>query len=431
MRKLNILAVLVLSLLSVALVSASYNAGELSVVSVEVNGEEFEGDNLLANPSAGVDNYHGLYVEEGEKLEVEVKLRATGSVEDIRVEAEISGYEFADHEDLDAETTVFNIRGSETGSTTRTVGLDLELPRRLDQDRYLLRVRVTDKDNADMTHYVVLQVEPTRRGVDIADVYFSPGDTIKAGRSLLTTVLLENFGDKDEKDVVVEVAIPELGVRAIELVDAVNTDNHNVDFEDVPEMFLQIPANAPEGEYQVVVSVRSDRLSEVTSTHTVKVVSNELFGAQDRLVLAVGPESQTVAQGKVARYAVALTNAGASSKAYVLSATAGNWASVSLSENLVVLESGKNQVVYVDVAASRDATAGAQGVAVTIASNSEVLETVQLSATVVDGAGSVNLRNGLEVALIVLVVVLVIIGLIIGFSRLRRDEEDQEDKTYY
>ena len=83
---------------------------------------------------------------------------------------------------------------------------------------------------------------------------------------------------------------------------------------------------------------------------------------------------------------------------------------------------------------AQDPPQGAQTVAVTISANSEVLETVSLGATVVAPTSaaetSVSLRNGLEIALIVLVVVLVVIGLIVGFSRLRKDDNG-EDKTYY
>ena len=65
-------------------------------------------------------------------------------------------------------------------------------------------------------------------------------------------------------------------------------------------------------------------------------------------------------------------------------------------------------------------------------SGSETLETVALKASVVPGQANSNLslRNGLEIALIVLVVLLVVIGLIIGFSRLRKDDEGEE-QTYY
>ena len=61
------------------------------------------------------------------------------------------------------------------------------------------------------------------------------------------------------------------------------------------------------------------------------------------------------------------------------------------------------------------------------------MKTINLKANVQKDSSS-SLRNGLEIALIVLVVILVIIGLILGFSRLKKDDnfdEDGEDKTYY
>jgi len=284
----------------------------------------------------------------------------------------------------------------------------------------------------------MLAVEPSRHGVDIKDVSFSPGNTVKAGRSLLATVLLENFGDKTEKDVKVTVAVPELGVSATEYVDVVQTDNHNIDYEDVPEMFLPIPATAKEGEYTVVVTVKYDDLREtVTEAFPISVLANELFQEKSnaaKLVLAIGPENQNVAAGKTATYAIALTNAGVTSKAYTLEAATGSWATATLSDSLVVLEAGKNQVVYLDVAVNAGTDAGEHVASLVIKSGNEALQTVTVKANVVAGdnsvAGNFSLRNGLEIALIVLVVLLVIIGLIIGFSRLRKDDEEEE-KTYY
>ena len=247
--------------------------------------------------------------------------------------------------------------------------------------------------------------------------------------------MLENFGDKTEKDVKVTVAIPALGVSATEFVDVIETDNNNVEYEDVPEMFLPLPANAQGGEYDLVVTAKYDNLMEtVTQTMKVSVVANEMFQTSDKLVLAYGPESQTVAAGSKATYAIALTNAGASSKAYMLEAVAGDWAKVALSESLVVLEAGKNKVVYVDVTVASNAPVGEHAASVVVKSNDNVLETLNLKANVVAASAPVaqefSLRNGLEVALIILVVLLVIIGLIVGFSRLKKDE-DEEEKTYY
>ncbi|MBI2667104.1 hypothetical protein HYX13_05835 [Candidatus Woesearchaeota archaeon] len=432
MRKLlSVFVVFVLALLSVSLVSAAYVPGSLVITSVEVNGED------VTETSTGDLTGVAPTIEEGETVEVEVTFQANASVKDIRVEAEVSGYEFDDDEVLSDRSAVFDINGAVGSETTKKVTLNLELPRRLEQDRYLLRLRVTDRDTVDMTRYVTLQVEAPRRGLDIADVALSPGTTVKAGRSLLARVLLENFGSRDLEDVKVTVAVPALGLSATEFVDEVNVDDDSdVEYEDVPQMFLPLPANAAEGDYDVVVTASTDRTSAVSKKYTIHVLADERFEEQeDRLVLAVGPESQNVFAGSTVRYAIALTNAGSNSKAYLLATAAGDWATASLSEQLVVLEPGRNKVVYVDVTAAQAAVAGAHTVPVTVSADGKALETVNLGATVAaqettQPVSDVNLRTGLEIALIVLVVVLVIVGLILGFSRLRKDN-DGEEKTYY
>ncbi|MBS3127235.1 hypothetical protein J4228_03655 [Candidatus Woesearchaeota archaeon] len=416
MRKfVSVMALFVISLLTFSMVSA-LSSTEVSWGTIKVNGDEVGDTEMLA-------------VEEGQTLSIKVGLKAAADVKDLEVEAEISGYEYADYEDLEDSTPLFDV----SANTTKYVDLSVKLPKDLEKNEYWLRLRVMTKNGAALTKDVKLAVEPTRHGVDIADVVLSPGMTVKAGRYVLASVLLENYGDKDEKDVKVTVAVPELGVSAVEYVDVMETDNHNVEREDVPEMFLSIPATAAEGDYQLKATATYDDLREtVTKTYTLHVVPNELFQKSDKLVLAVGPETQTVAAGKTAVYGIALANEGVSSKAYTLEVVTGDWATASLSDVLVVLEPGKTKTVTVDVTPAADAPAGEHTVSVAVKSGSETLETVALKASVVPGQANSNLslRNGLEIALIVLVVLLVVIGLIIGFSRLRKDDEGEE-QTYY
>ncbi len=415
------MALFVISLLTLSMVSA-LDANDLVIKSVEVNGNnvDFVGGEVVA-------------VDEGQVMEIEVGLiGTTNGANDIEVEVEISGYEYDDYENLDDSTHLFDL----AAGTTKYVNLEVQMPNKLDKDEYWLRIRVMDKNTAAIEQTVMLAVEPNRHGIAIKDVAFSPGNTVKAGRSLLTTVLLENYGDKTEKDVKVTVSMPELGVSATEYVDFVATDNHNIEYEDVPEMFLPIPATAAEGEYSVVVTAKYDDLREtVSETYTVLVMGNALLNDNcEKLVLALGPETQIIAAGTTGTYAIALTNAGTCSKAYNLEIVTGYWGTATLSESLVVLEPGKNQVVYADVTVNAGTDAGQHVASLVVKSGNNVLETVVLKANVVDNSGSAadnfSLRNGLEIALIVLVVLLVIIGLIIGFSRLRKDD-DSEEQTYY
>ncbi len=431
MKKLmSVMALFVIGLLAVSMVSASVG-DSLQITEIDINGQDditfYTEDEVDAS---NVDNLDSVAVDEGEILEISVELEASADLENIQIEAELYGYEYDDYQDLEDETHTFDMEVSGTGTTSRVKDLEIDLPNKLEKDRYLLKISIDGQDITSLVNYVVLQIEPSRHGLDIADVVFSPGSTVKAGRSLLTTVLLQNYGDKDETDVKVTVAVPALGISATEYVDEVNTDSNNIDYEDVEEMFLPIPATAEEGDYEVEVTVEYDEYETVSKTYDLHVLANELYQTSDKLILAVGPESQTVAAGNTATYAIALTNEGTASKAYVLEAVTGDWATASLSDTLVVLSAGQNKIVYVDVAVAGNAVEGAHVASVAVKAEGEVLQAISLNANVVAGSDDFNLRNGLEVALIVLVVLLVIVGLIIGFSRLRQDEEDEE-QTYY
>ena len=431
MRKLlSIMALFVISLLTVSMVSASSTASTLgglttNYVSVEVNDEKVDPNALLT-------------VEEGEKLDIKVELsvlddgnaNVDSSAKGIEVVARLSGYEYSDYENLEDSTALFDVKEG----TKKTVHLQLTVPNDLENGLNTLRVFVLDRNSQEISQTFELNVESARHSVKIADVSFSPSLTVKAGRSLLATVLVENVGENKEEDVKVTVAVPELGLTASEYVDEVDADDHQA----VDEMFLQVPADAKPGEYTVKVTAQYDDLREtVSETYTLKVVESEYVKPQikaGKTVLAVGPEMQSVAAGKTATYAVALTNDGSASKAYTVEVATGDWATASVSEKLVVLEPGQSKVVYADLAVAQDTTAGEHLASLTVKSGSDVLETVVLKATVAAPAANVagndaSLRNGLEIALVVLVVLLVLLGLVIGFSRLRKDD-DGEEKYY-
>src|SRR3989338_6556104 len=283
MRKLlSLVALVVLSLLTVSLVSAASLAPALDVTRVEINDETVErltpsavgeptwspDGNSVVDPDLVVS---ALAVEEGETLDIEVTLEANAVVRDVQVEADIRVYEYSDYDDLSDETHVFDMHGTATAPSTKSVRLSIDLPRDLDNDRYLLRLRVTDKDRADLTYYVVLQVEPVRHGVDLVDVSLSPGSVVRAGHSVLVSVLVENFGDRDEEDVKVTVSIPALGVSATEYVD-VDKDER----EDVAELMLPIPAAAAAGPYEYQVMVRYDDLREtMTKKFILQVIADD------------------------------------------------------------------------------------------------------------------------------------------------------------
>lgn len=419
-KLLSLLVLFVVGLLAVSTVSAD----ALSTVQIE---------QLKINGKA-VGEQENFYVEEGQELELEIKLYnqpdndlANAKVaEDIEVEAEIDGYEYSDHESLQDTTPVFDLEEGDT----RWVELSLTLPKKLDKDLYLLRLSVSDKNSQEVTTTYNLKVNPARHGLAIADVVFSPGTTITAGRSLLATVLVDNFGGKDEEDVKVTLDIPELGVSASDYVEKVESDDKKTS----EELFLRLPSCAQEGDYQAKVTLQYNEYDTASKDFTLHVVADDKCQVEtQKLVITVGPETQNVVANQAAAYPVALTNAGTSAKTYVLELATGDWATAQLSESLVVLEPGKTKVVFAYLTAKDMAAAGEKIATLNVKSGDNVLKTIYLKANVVPqqaAASSFNLRNSLEIALIVLVVVLVIVGLVLGFSRMKKDEEGEE-KTYY
>ena len=105
----------------------------------------------------------------------------------------------------------------------------------------------------------------------------------------------------------------------------------------------------------------------------------------------------------------------------------------------VVVKGEDSKTVYVYITASDNAQAGEKAFIVNIATDADSKD-IALTVTVVEP--SVNawskVRKVLEIGLIVLVVILIIIGLAIGFSKLRRGDEEEEEpeeepgsQTYY
>ena len=414
------MALLIVSLVTVGMVNAA--ALPVSIEELKVDG------NTLSKSSAK----ENLYVEEGKALKVQLKVKNTGTttVNDIEVEAALKGSKY----DVEAQTSLFDLDSGDS----RWLSLNLNLPRNLDNNDklYLLRIWITDKNSDEVKETYNLKVNAVRNGVGVKDVIFSPGQTIKAGYTLLSKVLVDNYGAKDEKDVKVTLSVPALGVSHSDYVSKVENDEKKIS----QELFLKIPLCAKAGQYDAKVTVDYDDADRTaTKTYKLNVLANDRCttsaAAAGKLVLTVGPETQNVVASKQAVYPIALTNAGSETKTYVLELTAGSWATSKLSDNLVVLAPGKTKVAYAYLTPSKDATAGQKVATLSVKSGNNVLKTVYLKANVVKESSKLSLRNGLEIALVVLVVVLVIVGLILGFSRLRKDEDDEvldeEGKTYY
>ncbi|MGM5482547.1 MAG: putative S-layer protein [Nanobdellota archaeon] len=425
----NVLMVLMLALMATAAVSAV----PVTVDEVEVNDEEVSpsGENSIR------------VVDRDDQMEVDVKLTATASVEDVQVEAVLRGFD--DNKLIEDITDVFDMKANRTYIKK----LDLELPGDLDKDQYRLRVRIDDRDGDTTQETYELEIENERHDVKIKDIMFSPYGQVTAGRALLTSLRLENFGMVDEDDgVKVTVRIPELGLAASDYIDEIEEDE-SLSSE---ELYVRIPKCTKEGTYDVEVLVEFDDGEEtVKATKEMKIVESEVCVTDDeketkakpKTIIGVGPKSQDVNMGEGAVYPVTITNAGNSAKTYVVEADGyTDWADVRVSPaNIVVLQPGEAKALYVYASPMQDAKAGEHMFSLSISSSGEKLKEFTLKSNVKESEqkadSNMSVKNVLLIGLLVLVVLLVILGLIIGFGKLKSDdkefgdEDTESGETYY
>ena len=417
----KLLGLLTLFVVGVLMSTAVFAAASINLVRVDGTTVTQSSTNMI------------LDVERGENIPVKVTITPTTNMDDVEIEVVLRGVDSNDKvEDI---TDVFDAKAGVTYVKT----LSLPLIQKMDQDRYLLRVRVTDRDSATVEQTYSLEIDTKRHDVEVRDIVLSPNTEVKAGRALLATVRLRNRGEEDQDGVKVVVSIPELGVSASDFVDELEREDDDDDQATTEEMFLRIPDNAKTGEYTVKVEVFFDDgdKKNVKETKILVLADDSLQGKpsqQDKTIIAVGADAQSVQRaGAEVAYPLTLTNSGTSSKTYIVSADGASWATFRISpSNVVVVGAGESKAVTVYVKAKDNAPVGAQTFSVSISSDDKVLKQLAFSANVAEKSGASQSKRGLEVGLVVLVILLVIIGLIIGFSKLRGDdEENDKEKTYY
>ncbi|MFC1768583.1 hypothetical protein ACFLZX_02365 [Nanoarchaeota archaeon] len=423
--------------IALVLISAVMVSGVASAA-FEISEVELDEDTLQETSSNYVRD-----LEKGDEFEVKVHLSSTIDAENVQVTAELRGY---DHDDrVEDITDVFDMKEN----VTYVKKLTLKFPERLDQDRYKLRIQVQDRDSPTFEQTYELEIDTPRHLLSIKDIIFSPENRVVAGRALLTTVRLENRGEKDEEGIKIKVAIPSLGISASDYIDELEKEGDDDDETSSEEIYLRIPVCAETGEYTVTIDVTYDEGDETISTsRQITVEESESCPTGDgdgdgdtkpqskKTTIVIGPESLDINPGQEVIYQIALTNGGSSARTYTVAVDGASWANFRVSpSNVIVLEPGQSSAAYIFAQANEDAPAGENSFAVTVTSGDEVLKQVALKSNIAAPEETAwdKVKDGLEIGLIILVVLLVILGLIIGFNKLKGDEEgeEEESKTYY
>lgn len=363
-----------------------------------------------------------LSLERGKEYEIRVKFTPTFDIDNAEVRVFISGYEFNDIDDIEDKTPVFDA----DANVTYVKKLHITIPDNVDEDNYKLRVIISDRFGDERIANYNLKIDVPRNALRIDDVVFSPNNAVRAGSALLTTVRVENKGEKRQNDVKVTVGIPALGVSGSDFIDEIDNGDEE---EETEEIFIRIPKCAKPGNYEAVIDVEfSQRQRKVSERRTITVLEDETCNEDSRQQssITLGNQMQSVASGQTAIFPITVTNAGKTSKTFTVIVPSTDWAAVSITPtSMLVVPAGQTQTVFVNVQVSKDAPSGAHSLIATVASGDHRQE-LTLTANVV--AQQSKAKGVFEVILIVLVVLLVILGIIIGIGHLRGKEQAD---TYY
>ena len=261
----KITSVLLMIIISTVLFSAAVFAADISATidDVKVNGDSLSSSDL-----------NRLSVERGEELEIKVIVTASSALENVQVEAEISGYEYSHIESVSDKSRTFDM---DANSTSRKY-LSIVLPENVEEDSYKLRITVSNRDDGAVIESYNLKIDALRHSMAIRDIILTPSYEVVAGKSLLAAVRVKNLGDRDEDSVKVTVSIPDLGLSASDYIDEIEKE----DSETSEELYLRIPTCTEPDVYELVAKVIFDGGHEdVSETALVNVVESGVCAEHD------------------------------------------------------------------------------------------------------------------------------------------------------
>ncbi len=402
-------------------------AQPVTIESVEINGD-------LVTPT----DTNRLDLERGQTLDVKVRLNAIANGTDVEVHGFVSGFEFNRDQPISDVTSLFDVEAG----VTYVKRLSLKLPDLAEEDNYLLRILVTDRNGAELIQSYRIKIDVPRHNVVIKDVILNPDISVVAGRALIATVRVKNMGEQDQDGVKVKVSIPDLEISATDFIDNLEADESTTS----EELYLRIPTCARPGVYDVVASISfNEGFETAAKTGKIEVVRSDACPSatqdkKEKTMIIVSTEAQSITSGEGGVvYPITLSNEGSTTKVYTIVPEGySDWGEIKLSpSNVVVLNAGEAKTVSMFVSAKPDASKGEKTFTVTVKDQAgNVLQQVIMKANVQapKSEGSADLRRILEIGLIVLAVIVIVVALIVLFSRMRGREEEEEEpetKTYY
>ncbi|MFH1636939.1 MAG: hypothetical protein ABIB71_00775 [Candidatus Woesearchaeota archaeon] len=322
---------LILMILALAsAVSAVAPLEECAVTKVSIDGVDMEEESAV-------------YVESGQQIAVEAVVSCTNlDPADAKLEARIGGYEY---DAVYASTGLFEVVGYVSGLVLYRKSLILDIPEDMDTDSndYQLMIILSDKKTIREFQYNLFVSEP-RHKVKIQDVMLSPSSSVDAGKPLMVKARIENFGQKQEKDVKVVAEIKELGISGRAYVDELPAFDEEGSVVTSGSIFLNIPEDARTGDYEIYITAYyGGRAKYYYATHETKYIHVDGIEPQplktDALVSITSSLITKPEQMKSVK--IMITNLGSNARTYTIEV--GDtlpWAELKMGQDSITVGSG-------------------------------------------------------------------------------------------
>ncbi len=356
-----------------------------------------------------------LTVQNGNSVNVELRLAALESFDDARIMMFIEGYE---HSPIVTSTEIFQVVQGNTYVKT----LSVELPADMDNMKeYNIRiVGANDLSGITYKEYTVY-VDTDRHRVDVLDLIMTPSSGVEPGQNIIANVRMKNRGQKDQDSVKVRIAIPELGVSESSYLSNLNTD----EVATSDDMLMFIPDTAAAKTYDVVVTLSyDDGYTSNSNTYSLTVLSPRV-SAEENLLVSFKNNMDLIA-GKTKTFEVVVANPNDESKPISVVPIETVWADVEVSPTLAMVQGGSSAVftVTVDV---KNSVAGEKDLTLVVKEGSATVNEFVVS-TYVEGGSQINWLNVVLVVLLILAII-VLLALVITIAKRRSDNEGDEDLT--
>ena len=190
----------------------------------------------------------------GSTIPVSVWFSVDAPYDDMKIKVELT----STSEEVSEKEYLYDVVN---GSTNR-VNLNLEMPSELDDLSDELTLQVTIYGDGHELTEDTYDLRMQRESYEVSVLSVDYNTKVSSGDVVPVTVVLKNTGYRDLDDAYVIVSIPALGISTRAYVDdlySVDEKGYNDDDDSAEKtVFLQIPANAETGVYELVVEAYND-----------------------------------------------------------------------------------------------------------------------------------------------------------------------------